>query len=83
VRRTLSIEGNRNWSWLAGGYGELMSPAISLNRLQSELAVFQPELAIADTQGEKILELSETDEGLVCWLRGKKYILNPVSEGKS
>jgi ribosome-associated toxin RatA of RatAB toxin-antitoxin module len=80
---TLSIEGNRNWNWLAGGYRDLMSPKASLDRLQSELAVFQPELAISDAQGEKILELSETDEGLVCWLRGKKYILNPATEGKS
>ena len=60
-----------------------MSPKFGLDRLQSELAVFQPELAIADAQGEKILELSETDEGLVCWLRGKKYIFNPATEGKS
>ena len=80
---TLSIEGSRNWSWLAGGYGDLMSPKAGLDRLQSELAVFQPELAISDAQGEKILELSETDEGLVCWLRGKKYILNPAAGGKS
>src|SRR5260370_28820621 len=47
---TLSIEGNRNWGWLPGGFRDLMSPKAGLARLESEHAVFQPELAIADAQ---------------------------------
>ena len=54
----------------------------SARHARIELAVFQPELAIADAQGEKILEVLETDEGLVCWLRGQKYTLNPATDGK-
>ena len=79
---TLSIEGSRNWNWVAGGYREFVSAKVALDRLEAEISIFQPEVAIANAQGEKILELSETDEGLVCWLRGKKYILNPAGEAK-
>ena len=30
--------------------------------------------------GEKILELAETEDGVICWIRGKKYVLQPVAE---
>jgi hypothetical protein len=48
--------------------------------LLSQVSTFLPELAVRDEEGEKILELVETDEGVVCWIRGKKYVLKPESE---
>jgi hypothetical protein len=38
-------------------------------------------MALTDQDGEKILEISETDEGMVCWIRGKKYILTEEGAG--
>jgi hypothetical protein len=35
---------------------------------------------VAGEEGERILELLETGDGFVCWVRGKKYVLTPESE---
>jgi ribosome-associated toxin RatA of RatAB toxin-antitoxin module len=62
-------------------YRRFLEPKKSLEALRSQVSTFLPELAVTDEAGEKILELVETDEGVVCWIRGKKYVLKPESEG--
>lgn len=61
-------------------YRRFLEPKKCMSALQSQLATFLPELAVADEGGEKIFELIETGDGVVCWIRGKKYVLRPESE---
>lgn len=62
-------------------YRKFLNPLKCLKALHSQIATFLPEIAVSDEEGEKILELTETDQGVVCWIRGKKYVLKPESEG--
>jgi len=62
-------------------YRRFLEPKKCLKALLLQVSTFLPELAVTDEEGEKILELVETDEGVVCWIRGKKYVLKPESEG--
>ncbi|HXI39027.1 MAG TPA: SRPBCC family protein [Bryobacteraceae bacterium] len=77
---TLTIEGRRNWRWLLGGRYFMGSAKSCLAGLESHLSMFRPEVSI-EGQGEQILDISETGEGLVCRFRGKKYMLTPANEG--
>lgn len=61
-------------------YRRFLEPKKCMTALQSQLSTFLPELAVADEGGEKIFELIETGDGVVCWIRGKKYVLKPEGE---
>lgn len=80
VRISLRIEGARDWPWVSRIYSRLTDTARCLRALQTYLSAFLPD-AISGPDGEKLLEISETGEGLVCWLRGKQYSLVPRSDG--
>ncbi len=81
TRVTMTLEGDWGWRHLfRSPYNRFINPVACLRALHAEASVFQPEM-IADEDGERILEISETSEGLICWLRGKKYVLTPVSGG--
>ncbi len=82
-RVTLAIEGRINWRKFSPAYRALTDPARCLRALESQISAFSPDLAITDEKGEKLLELTETEQGLVCWLRGKKYTLTLASEGSN
>jgi hypothetical protein len=79
---TLTIQGKTGWHRLVPHYRNLISASKCIAALQSQVSAFSPDLAIADQGGEKIIELAETEQGLVCWIRGKKYNLTPAPEGK-
>lgn len=51
-----------------------------LAALQRQISSFLPEVSEGEG-GEKILDLVETSQGLVCWIRGKKYVMTPAPEG--
>jgi len=53
-----------------------------LKCLKAEASSGAAGLTVEGDGGEKVVEIAETEEGLVCWLRGKKYILQPAPEGK-
>jgi hypothetical protein len=74
-RLTLKIEVKPSLYLFLPQFLNFTSPAQYLKDLRSHLAVFQPELTLPGPAGEKILELTETDEGVVVWLRGRKYTL--------
>jgi polyketide cyclase/dehydrase/lipid transport protein len=76
---TLSIEGRTCWARLVPAYRLFLKTARDLQALQNQVSAFLPDLET--TEGEKILEISETGEGLVCWMNGKKYTLTPAPEG--
>jgi len=77
---TLTIERKTNWRWFVPAYRVFMNAAKCLHALQARISAFLPELVLAEDDGEKILELFETEEGMVCWIRGKKYALKPTAE---
>lgn len=79
---TLTIQGTTSWQRLVAHYRNLISASKCVAALQTQVSAFAPDLAIADETGEKIIELAETEQGLVCWIRGKKYNLTPAPEGK-
>ena len=78
-RVSLAVERRFQWSNLLPGTGKFLNTPAVLKSLQGQVSSFLPEIALADEEGEKILELSETEEGVVCWIRGKKYVLKETS----
>jgi len=79
---TLTIQGKTSWHRLVPHYRSLISASKCIAALQAQVASYSPDLAVADQGGEKLIEIAETEQGLVCWLRGKKYNLTPAPEGK-
>ena len=72
---SLAVSGAGSFNPFHAGPGKFLNASRAVKALQGQTASFVPELGIADGSGEKILELSETDDGIVCWIRGKKYVL--------
>jgi ribosome-associated toxin RatA of RatAB toxin-antitoxin module len=78
-RVTLSVE-RRIPRHLSGfAYWRVLNPAACLEALRSWMAAVQPGPEISPGS-ENLFELWETDTGLVCWIRGKKYSLTPVDD---
>jgi len=80
-RVTLTLEGKNDWTRLVPAYSQFLNPSRCLQALQARISEFLPELSTRE-DGEKILEISETAEGLICWMQGKKYLLTAAPEGK-
>ena len=78
-RVSLAVERAVAWKGLLAGSGRLLDARGALKGLEAQVASFVPEIAIAGAAGEKILELFETEEGVVCWIRGKKYALKEAA----
>jgi ribosome-associated toxin RatA of RatAB toxin-antitoxin module len=78
----LAVEARTNWYRILPAYRRFINPTAFLAGLRSQLTAFSPD-AVSDADGEKIFELTESEQGLVCWIRGKKYSLIPVPEGKN
>jgi len=78
-RVSLAVERAAGWKTFFSGGGGLLNATAALKGLAAQVASFVPEIAIADAGGEKILELSETEDGVVCWIRGKKYVLKDAA----
>ncbi len=78
-RVTLTIEGEPDWRWLLPLYRGLLNAPELLKALRSYLSAFLPELALSDQSGQKVLEILETSEGLIVWVRGRKYTLQATA----
>ena len=77
---TLVVSGRFQRNSLLPKYRRFLEPKKCMTALRSQVSVFLPELAVTDEEGEKIFELVETGDGVVCWIRGKKYVLKPESQ---
>lgn len=71
----LTIQGGSIWHWVFPANWKLVNARGCLDALRSYISLVLPDLGVPDKEGEKILELVETDEGLVLWFRGRKYTL--------
>ena len=80
-RVNLAVERSFQWSSLFSTAGKLLNPPAALISLRGQVSTYLPEMALSDEEGERILEISETEDGVVCWIRGKKYILTEESAG--
>jgi hypothetical protein len=83
---TLAVTGKIHLGLFLPGATRFLKPKQCTKALQSQLSTFMPEsgtpeLAIRNEAGERILELAETEDGVICWIRGKKYALQPTQEG--
>ena len=76
---SLSVSGPVSLNPLRHGAGKFLDPDACLKALQGQASSFMPEIAIVGVSGEQILDLSETEDGVVCWIRGKKYVLKRES----
>lgn len=81
-RITLAIEATRNWRRPERAYRQLVKPETFLGAIQAQISAFAPEISSTAENGEKIFEIVDTGQGLVCWIQGKKYALIPVPEDK-
>ena len=77
---SLVVTGSFHQNRFIPKYRRFLEPKKCLEALRTQVSTFLPELAVTDEAGEKILELVETEEGVVCWIRGKKYVLKPEAE---
>jgi len=70
---TLNMEGPLSLGFLAG-FGGFFKPSKGASALTGVVA------GLGDgPAGEKIIEILETDEGLVCWYRGTRYRMEATS----
>jgi ribosome-associated toxin RatA of RatAB toxin-antitoxin module len=82
VAVSLIVQSRTSVARFVPAYRRLIDPGACMAGLKGQLAAFSPDLGLTSAEGEKVFELSETEQGLVCWVRGKKYILTPAPEGK-
>jgi len=76
VKRRINLHLLNPAQWL------VLSPAKCLASLQSWVAAEHPgPEAVSD--GENLFELWETEAGMVCWVRGRKYKLTPAEDGQA
>jgi len=76
---TLVVSSRFQWNSFLPKYRRFLEPKTCMTALQSQLSAFLPELAVTDEEGERIFDLVETGDGVICWIRGKKYVLKPES----
>jgi ribosome-associated toxin RatA of RatAB toxin-antitoxin module len=72
---TLTVAGPVYFSVLIGGYAKFMSPSATLRALRNQVSTF----ASAMPAGEVLIEIAESEEGLICTYKGKKYKMEPAS----
>ena len=76
----LTIVARNDWHWILPGSGRYRSAQLCWNALKKHLSAFATDIGVSTADGEKLLELLETDEGPVLWLRGKKYVLREAAK---
>jgi ribosome-associated toxin RatA of RatAB toxin-antitoxin module len=70
----LAITAPLSIPFLLGGYRSFFNPRKGLAGLLANLAAFG-----GGPAGEKIIEIVESEDGLICWYRGTKYQMKEIS----
>jgi len=76
------VEGKPDWHWVLPRYRKLLNAQQYIAALQGQVAAYSSELVLSGENGETILDLMETSEGMVLVYRGQKYTLQPVPQRK-
>ena len=82
TRVTVELLGRVSWKRLLPGYAGFARGGNWLAALRRQAGTFSGGVSVEGPGGEKIIEILEGDEGLVCWIRGKKYVMQAAPEGK-
>jgi ribosome-associated toxin RatA of RatAB toxin-antitoxin module len=78
---TITLEGKPSWHWLLPKYRKLLDAEQYARALEGQAAAFSPEISVTGDGGDTILDLMETNEGMVLVYRGQKYLLQPMGQG--
>jgi hypothetical protein len=78
---TVTVKWKPGWRLVAGVSWPALSPAKHLRALRSWVSAAHPGPETV-TGGENLFELWETEAGLVCWVRGRKYKLIPAEDNR-
>ena len=81
-RATLTIEGYTSLPLGSGRMG-LLDARRMLSALRSYMLVFSSGVAADGSDGELLVEIVETPNGLTCWWKGRQYEMRPVAGGLS
>jgi ribosome-associated toxin RatA of RatAB toxin-antitoxin module len=76
---SLLVSGLFSFNPLRAGPGKFLDPGNSLKALWNQAFSFMPEIVIAAGSSDEILDLSETEDGVICRIHGKKYVLKRES----
>lgn len=79
-RVTLTIEGHTSLPMGSGQMG-LLDAQRMLTVLRSYTKVFGSSFTVDGGDGELLLEIIETENGLTCWWKGRQYEMKPLSGG--
>jgi hypothetical protein len=78
---TVTVKWKPGWRLMAGRSWPALSPAKHLRALRSWVSAVHPGPEIV-VGGENLFELWETEAGLECWIRGKKFKLTPAEDDR-
>ncbi len=59
--------------WLSGAYSNF--PENAVNGLRNQASSFAVDAAPDQSGAGPLIEIFETEDGLICWLNGKKYVM--------
>jgi len=74
------MEGKPDRRWLLPSYRKVLDADVHMGALKGQISAFSPELHVSGPGGEVILDLLETEEGMMLIYRGQKYLLQPIAE---
>ncbi|HWC95869.1 MAG TPA: SRPBCC family protein [Candidatus Sulfopaludibacter sp.] len=77
---SLRVERPVSVARFSSAWRSLMEPAECLEALKNHVEIFLPDGILAQSGCERVLEIVETDQGMICWLRGRKYKMVPVTD---
>lgn len=79
----VALEGKPDRRWLLPSYRKLLDADDYMAALKGQVASFNPEASVSGPDGEVLLDLLETEDGMILIYRGQKYRLTPVTEGRA
>jgi ribosome-associated toxin RatA of RatAB toxin-antitoxin module len=76
----IAMHARRWWSSFHPSHRRFLNPEACLEGLRKQVALFDAGAGVAVPGAERILQIHETQEGLIAWYLGKQYKMTPVAE---
>lgn len=80
---TLAMHPEERWQTFLPSHRKFLNPAACLEGLRRQTTLYDSEAAVNGADGEVVLQIRETPDGLVALYLGKHYKLTPVEEPKA
>jgi hypothetical protein len=68
------------WSLFRPSHRRFLHPEACLDGLRRQVALFDAGAAVAAPGAERVLQIHDTQDGLIAWYLGKRYKMIPVAE---